>query len=102
MYLVYESMYGELVYECGATNIVGLYSTKELAQEKVKQMVERQLSENNWVLDEDIFSIITSVGSTKTNGTDLNGYNFVRLFWEKQENWNCYFEIEIKEMELTK
>lgn len=102
MYLVYESMYGELVYDCGATNIVGLYSTKELAQEKVKQMVERNLSEDDWVLDENIFRITTSVDSTKTNGTDLNDYNFVRLFWKEQANWCCYFEIEIKEMELTK
>ena len=85
MYLVYESLYGELLYECEATNIVGLYSTKELAQEKVKQMVERNLSEDDWVLDENI-----------------NDYNFVRIFWKEQENWGCYFEIEIKEMELTK
>ena len=85
MYLVYESLYGELLYECDATNIVGLYSTKELAQEKVKQMVERNLSEDDWVLDENI-----------------NDYNFVRIFWKEQENWGCYFEIEIKEMELTK
>ena len=101
MYLVYEIMYGELLYECGATNIVGLYNTKELAQEKVKQMVERYLSEDDWVLDEeDDWVLDENIFKITTSGTYLN--NSVRLFWKEQENWSCYFEIEIKEMELTK
>lgn len=26
--------------------------------------------------------------------------DYALMFWEEQENWGCYFEIVIKEMEI--
>ena len=50
MYLVYESLYGELLYECESTNIIGLYNTKEKAIDKVNKMIKQQLgNDSNYV-----------------------------------------------------
>ena len=85
MYLVYESLYGELLYECETTTIVGLYDTKEKAIEKVKDLIN---AEDLYVLD--------------VERNNLEEDNYVRLFYNEQENWNCYYEIIIKELELNK
>ena len=87
MYLVYESLYGELLYECESTFIVGLYDSKEKAINKVKELIEQDLKDN-WVLDEE--------------RKDLENDNHIRLFYNNQENWNDYFEILIKKVELNK
>lgn len=85
MYLVYESLYGELLYECESTTIVGLYDSKEKAINKVKELIN---AEEDYVVDID--------------RDNLEEDNFVRLFYNEQENWNCYYEILIKEIELNK
>ena len=85
MYLVYESLYGELLYECEGTNIIGLYKTREQAVDKVKSTIKNELdSGNNYVLDKEM--------------CDIDNCNYVRLFYKKQENWNCYYEIHIEKM----
>ena len=43
MYLVYESLYGELLNECDSTNIIGLYGTRELALEKAKYLINEDI-----------------------------------------------------------
>lgn len=84
MYLLYESYYGEIVLDCGdSTNIIGLYKTKEQAIEKAKELIKIDTTENNYVLDDEI---------------EDNGYWL--LFYNNKENWNCYYEIIIKEMEV--
>lgn len=87
MYLLYESLYGELLYECDSTNIIGLYKDKEQAIKKAKELIEEDLK-NNWVLDNE--------------RKDLETDSYVRLFYNNQENWNNYYEIIIKEIELIK
>ena len=83
MYLVYESLYGELLYDFESTNIIALYNTKEQAVEKVKSMIINELkSDYNYVLDDCM--------------CDIDKYNYVRLFYKEQENWNCYYEIHIE------
>lgn len=87
MYLVYESLYGELLYECESTNIIGLYNTKEKAIDKVNKMIKCQLgNDSNYVLD--------------TEHNNINEDNFVRLFYNNQDNWNCYYEILIIKVEV--
>ena len=85
MYLVYESLYGELLYECESTTIVGVYDSLEKAKNKVKELIN---AEEYYVLDNE--------------RNDLEKDNFVRLFYSYQENWNDYFEIIIKKLELNK
>lgn len=85
MYLVYESLYGELLCDCESANIIGLYQTREQAVEKVKSMIKNELeSGDNYVLDEEM--------------NDIDNFNYVRLFYNNQENWNCYYEIHIKKV----
>lgn len=84
MFLVYESLYGELLYECESTTIVGLYDSKEKATNKVKELID---AEEFYVVDVE---------------SNLEENDYVRLFYNNQENWNCYYEILIKEIELNK
>ena len=87
MYLLYESLYGELLYECESTFIVGLYDSKEKAIEQANRLIEDDLK-NDWVLDEEC--------------NNFEERNHVRLFYHKQGNWGDYFEIIIKKVELNK
>lgn len=85
MYLVYESLYGDLLDECNSTNIIGLYKTREQAVDKVKSMIKNELeSGDNYVLDNEM--------------CDIDNCNYVRLFYNNQENWNCYYEILIEKV----
>lgn len=89
MYLLYESLYGELLYECDSTNIVGLFSNREKAVEKAKKMIKGQLeNDNTYVLDNE--------------NNDIENDNLVRFFFNNQGNWNCYYEIIIEKVELDK
>lgn len=86
MYLVYESLYGDLLQECDSTEIIGLYDSYEKALEKAKQNIKRDIKTNNYVLDNE--------------RNNLEEDNFIRLFYNYQENWNDYYEIFIKKMEV--
>ena len=89
MYLVYESLYGELLYECDSTNIIGLFSSKEKAIAKAKEMIKEQLeNDNTYVLDNE--------------KNDIENDSLVRFFFNRQGNWNCYYDIIIKKVELDK
>ena len=86
MYLLYESLYGDLLQECDSTNIIGLYDTLEKAIEKAKYYIEQDTKCNNYVLDDE--------------RKNIEEDNFVRLFYNNQENWNDYYEIIIKKIEV--
>lgn len=89
VYVVYESYYGELVLETGdCTDILGVYTDLEKVKEKVNNIVQSDLADN-YVLDDN-----------EKNAIDENGGCY-RLFWNNQENWQCYYEIvaELKEVE---
>ena len=89
MYLLYESYYGEIVLDVGdSTNIIGLYSSKEKAIEKAKELIGTDIKNNNYVLD------------IENNNIEEDGY--VIMFWNNQENWSCYYEIVIEKLELDK
>lgn len=86
MYLVYESLYGELQQECDVTNIIGLYRNKEEALEVAKYNINEEIRCNTYVLDEE------------RNDIERDGY--VRLFYKYQENWDDFYEVFIKKMEV--
>ena len=81
MYLVYESLYGDLLNECDSTNIIGIYDSRKIAIDKLNELVNADLK-NGYVLD------------------DVKCDTFKRLFWNKLGNWNCYYEIFVMEMKL--
>lgn len=89
VYVVYESYYGELVLETGdCTDILGVYTDLEKVKEKVNNIVQSDL-EDNYVLD------------NQTENTINENGGYFRLFWNNQENWQCYYEliVEVKEIE---
>lgn len=86
MYLVYESLYGDLLCECDSTNIVGLYDTKEKAITRAKELINNELTNNDYVLDKE--------------RNDLERDNYVRFFFNSQENWSCYYEIMVEKVEV--
>lgn len=86
MFLVYESLYGELLQDNDSTNIIGLYNSKEKAFEKAQEIIDRELKEETYILD--------------IERDNLERDSFVRFFYGWQENWNCYYEIIIKEIEV--
>ena len=88
VYVVYESYYGELLQDCGdSTNLIGVYSDIEKAKEKIQGLVSADLS-NNYVLDRDCENYINESGG------------YYRLFYNNQENWNCYYEIIMEKREV--
>lgn len=86
MYLVYESLYGELLQECDSTEIIGLFKTKEAALEAAKYNINEDTRCNNYVLDEE------------HNDIERDGY--ARLFYDDQENWHDYYEIFVEKIEV--
>lgn len=87
MYIVYECNYGELLFDCIHTNIIGLYDDKKKAINEVNKMIKSELeSNNNFVRDIETDNIETD--------------NLVRFFYNYQENWNCYYEIIIEKKEV--
>jgi hypothetical protein len=86
MYLVYESLYGDLLQDNDSTEIIGLYKDKEQAINKVKYLIGEDMRCNNYVLDDE------------RNDIDRDGY--VRLFYDYQENWNDYYEVFVMKMEV--
>lgn len=89
VYVVYESYYGELIQDTGdSTQIIGVYSSLEKATEKVNNIVQADL-ENNYVLDDESENTINENGG------------YFRLFYNNQENWQCYYEVvaELEEVE---
>lgn len=87
MYLLYENYYGDLILDCGeSSNIIGLYDNREKAIKKAKDLIEKSIKENNYVLDKE--------------RNNLEEDNYIILFWNNQENWNCYYEMIIKKVDI--
>ena len=87
VYVVYQSLYGDLLQETGVcTEIISVYDNLEKAKNKMKEIInaEIELGEQGFILD------------NECEENDL----IQRLFWERQENWNCYYEIIIEEKEV--
>lgn len=91
VYVVYESRFGDLLVDCEATEIIGVYTDIEKATQKVIDIVNDELdSENDWIIDE----------NNLNDNNELEFKNYVCMFFNKQENWNCYYEIHIEETEV--
>jgi hypothetical protein len=87
VYLVYMSNYEEVVRDgAEATEILGIYNNKEEAYNVARSQINRVLEDHNWILD------------MERNDLDRDGY--VRFFFNNQENWDCYFELTVAELEV--
>lgn len=95
VYIVLEENYNFLANEIGASYIYGCFDTKDKAIKKAIETIRHSVEENECVIDEDI------VEEYNNNKEDFfNKYSYVRIFCEKQENWNFYSELSIKELEV--
>lgn len=87
VYLVYMSNYEDIVRDgAEATEILGIYKDKEKAYEVARNQINKVLKNHSWVLD------------NERDDLDRDGY--VRFFLFNQENWDCYFEISVTELEV--
>lgn len=84
--LLYESLYGELTMECDSTEIIGLYDKREKAVKKAMENIEKYTKEWGYVVDKE-----------KDN---FKNNDCVIMFQSCQENWDCYFTICIKKIDL--
>lgn len=88
IYIVLEKYYGELLQETGnCADIIGIYKDIEKAKNKTNEIIKNDIA-NDFVLD----------NNGEIIAKEEKNY---RLFYGYQENWNCYYEIEIKEIELN-
>lgn len=109
MYKIYIKYFGELVdemsgidgsgdcaenYELGEEYIV---ENVKLLEEKINDLIENATSKilgNPFVVDNETEVDINKILKTVENDKEY----IIRLFNEKQENWNCYYEIIIKKV----
>lgn len=89
VYVVYEMLYGELIQECGdSANLIGVYKSKEEAIDTINKVYINSDINEGYVLD------------NEKNGMINDKYGIWRMFWNNQENWNCYYEIIIEKKEV--
>ena len=109
MYKIYIKYFGELIdemsgidgsgdcaenYELGEEYIV---ENVKLLEEKINDLIENATSKvlgNPFVVDSETEVDINKILKTVENNKEY----IIRLFNEKQENWNCYYEIIIKKI----
>lgn len=109
MYKIYIKYFGELIdetsgvdgsgdcaenYELGEEYIV---ENVKLLEEKINDLIENSTSKvlgNPFVVDNETEVDINKILKTVENDKEY----IIRLFNEKQENWNCYYEIIIKKI----
>ena len=109
MYKIYIKYFGELIdemsgidgsgdcaenYELGEEYIV---ENVKLLEEKINDLIENATSKvlgNPFVVDSETEVDINKILKTVENDKEY----IIRLFNEKQENWNCYYEIIIKKL----
>ena len=109
MYKIYIKYFGELIdeisgidgsgdcaenYELGEEYIV---ENVKLLEEKINDLIENATSKvlgNPFVVDSETEVDINKILKTVENDKEY----IIRLFNEKQEKWNCYYEIIIKKI----
>lgn len=89
VYVVYEMLYGELIQETGdSANIIGIYEDKDKAIDEINRIyIDSDINEG-YVLD------------IEKRGMVSNKYGIWRMFWDYQENWDCFYEIVLEEKEV--
>lgn len=90
VYVVYEQRYGDLLVDCSPCEILGVY--KEISS--AKKEVEKQVQDNliyNYVLDY----------NNLDDNNNLRSHDYVTMYYGENDNFNCYFELMIKEMNVN-
>lgn len=91
VYVAYEMFYGELIQDTGdSASLIGVFADKEKALDTINRNYINVDVNEGYVLDEDI----------EKRGMISGKYGIWRMFWERQENWDCYYEIVLEEREV--
>lgn len=89
VYVITEVNYGEICWENDTIEYMEIFEDEDKALEFYKNKVlEEKNYHDNYVLDNECDIENIEVGDT------------IRFFYDRQENWDCYFEIKIEEVEL--
>lgn len=88
LFLVYATYYGELLFDMNkATDIIGIFRTKEEADKKRKCYIKNDLETGEFIVDDEIKE-------------DYSNIEDVTVFFEEQENWDSYYKVTIEEIEV--
>lgn len=90
MYLIYINNGGIEEYENDHSEIIGLYKNKENAIKMFNKIIREKIEETDFIIDYE----------TDNKYYEENKELITRLFWDYQENWSCYIEIIVKELEV--
>lgn len=90
VYIALEENYHLLACEIGASEILGVYDTKDKALDKILDDIKISIEEDDYVIDEE---------------DDLEQFKkdkigCITLFYKEQENWDYYCEYRIVESEV--
>ena len=92
VYVITEINYGEVCWDCDALERLEIFKDKNKALERfnciIKERVNQLCDDNGWVVD---------------NETDIENINVgdtIRFFYDHQENWNSYFEVQLHEVKI--
>ena len=90
VYVLIQDNYNLLASEIGASNLIGVFKSKENAINELRKHIDTDIKEYEWVVDSecDVEEFIKT----------LNGC--IRLFHKYQENWDYHLEYRIEESEV--
>lgn len=90
VYIALEENYHLLASEIGASEILGVYDTKDKALDKILDDIKISIEEYDYVIDE--FDDLEQFKKDKIG--------CIRLFYKEQENWDYHCEYRIVESEI--
>lgn len=90
VYIAVEENYHMLACEIGASEILGVYDTKEKALDKILIDINDSIENYDYVIDTEC--------DLETFKKDKIGC--IRLFYKEQENWDYHCEYRIVESEV--
>ena len=90
VYIALEENYHVLACEIGASEILGVYNTKEKALEIILNDIITNINEYGYVIDNEC-----DIEQFKKDKTGC-----IRLFYQEQENWEYHCEYRIVESEI--
>lgn len=91
VYIVKENFYNYDSGEEVTSVITAVYNAREKAVKKRKEIIADNISNFGFIVDEEI---------TKKHEGNTSNLDLIILFWDFQENWNNYIELEIIEKEV--
>ena len=91
VYVITEINYGDLAVDCDVLEDMEVFKDKDKALERFNCIIKEHIDTictENWVLDEE------------DDIENINVGDIIRFFYDHQENWNSYFEVQIQEVKI--